>query len=88
MPALPKPSTFWLIVLLVASTQGALAQPCPPNAHALPLAVTGNLRTAHCWCNDGYEYIAGACVRTRQSPAQPKAPPSTAPPGRNINPIR
>ena len=52
-----------LAVLLMASSQAAFAQQCPPNAHARVISIPGNLQTAHCWCDDGYENVGGVCVR-------------------------
>jgi hypothetical protein len=58
--------------LLVAGTQSALAQRCPPNSHAAAVAIPGNLRTAQCFCNAGYVPVRGACVLM----TTPKPPPS------------
>jgi hypothetical protein len=52
-----------LAVLLMASSQAAFAQQCPPHAHARVISIPGNLQTAHCWCDDGYENVGGVCVR-------------------------
>ena len=59
----PKSCPFWLAVFLIGSTQSALPQRCPPNSHPAAIAIPGNLRTAQCFCNPGYENVGGACVR-------------------------
>ena len=75
MLSFPKSSAFWLAVFLMAGMQPALSQQCPPNSHAAAVAIPGNLRTAQCFCNDGYTRVAGACVRIVTSPAE-RPPPS------------
>jgi len=68
--------------------QAAFAQQCPPNAHPVIIAIPGNLRTAHCWCNGGYRNIAGACWWTGQPPAAPGAQTWPPPSGGSMNPVR
>jgi len=75
-------------VLLPASGTMAYAQDCPPNSHPIIIAIPGNLRTAHCWCNDGYQNLGGVCVRTEQPPAAPSAPTWPPPSGGSMNPVR
>ena len=74
----PKSAVLWLAVLLMAGTQRALPQQCPPHAHPVAVAIPGNLRSAQCFCDDGYENVAGACVPVVTSPTMVPAPPSTA----------
>jgi hypothetical protein len=58
----------WTAVLLAASVQGAPAQQCPPNSHPAAVAIPGNLRTAQCFCNDGFTRVNGICVRIVTDP--------------------
>src|SRR5215203_5054730 len=37
------------------------------NAHPVAVAIPGNLRTAQCFCDDGYRRVAGVCVRHCES---------------------
>lgn len=71
----------WLAaaVLVVAGIGPALAQRCPPNSTAQAVAFPGNLRTAQCFCNPGYESVRGACVRLAPDArrAAPRDPAST-----------
>jgi len=75
MPSFSSFRALLPYVLLLASTQGALAgmlvPQCPPNSHMAAVAIPGNLRAAHCWCNVGYINVAGVCV-----PAPPGQQPS------------
>lgn len=77
MRSLPKPVAIRLAVFLIAGSQSALAQQCPPNSHMRAVATAGNLRTAHCWCNEGYENVAGTCVRVADP--SPPQPPTSSP---------
>ena len=61
----------WTAVLLAAGTQGALAQRCPPNSHPAAVAIPGNLRTAQCFCDDGFAPVNGICVRIVNAPGVP-----------------
>jgi hypothetical protein len=58
----------WTAVLLAASAQSASAQQCPLNSHAAAVAIPGNLRTAQCFCNDGFTPVNGICVRIVNDP--------------------
>jgi hypothetical protein len=85
-------SIYGSAVLLAMSMQAASAQQCPPNSHPVVIAIPGNLRTAHCWCNGGYRNISGICTRTQQ-PAAPGAQtwsPQIWPPpsGGSMKPVR
>jgi hypothetical protein len=57
---------FWLAVFLLASTQGAKSQRCPPNSHPEAVAIPGNLRTAQCFCDRGFTRVDGVCVPVRR----------------------
>jgi hypothetical protein len=68
--------TVWLAGFLIASTQHASAQRCPPNSHPAAVAIPGNLRTAQCFCNAGYRPVGGACVRIVTQTNRPPGDPS------------
>jgi len=85
LPLFSKATSFWLAVFLITSTQHALPQQCPPNAHPAAVAVPGNLRTAQCFCDVGYTNVAGACVRAVTNPTD-RPPPSD--PNRMLVPPR
>jgi hypothetical protein len=72
-----KSAAFWLVVFLMASTQGALSQ-CRQNAHPVAVAIPGSLRSAQCFCDAGYDNVAGNCVRAAN--ASPPANPATVQP--------
>jgi hypothetical protein len=42
-------SAFCIAAVLIASTQHAMAQRCPPNSHPEAVAFAGSLRTAQCF---------------------------------------
>jgi hypothetical protein len=65
----------------------AFAQ-CPPNSHAVAVYIPGNLRTAHCWCDNGYVNKGGVCVRTDQPTSPPGLQGSPSPDGSSMNPVR
>jgi hypothetical protein len=52
-----------LAILFALPSSVALAQ-CPPNSHAVAVYIPGNLRTAHCFCDNGYINNGGVCVPT------------------------
>jgi hypothetical protein len=62
------------VVILLAGARGALAQACPPNSHARAVSIPGNLQTAHCWCDAGFQNIGGVCVLIK--PAPPRTSPA------------
>ena len=72
-----KPSAKFLVVcfvaVLVAGTQQAMAQRCPPNSHPEAVAIPGNLRTAQCFCDPGFVPVNGLCVPVDR-PADPPTP--------------
>lgn len=63
----------WLAAafFIVAGIEPVLAQRCPPNSTAQAVAFPGNLRTAQCFCNPGYESVRGACVRPAPDARRP-----------------
>ena len=68
----------WLIVALctapIAQPHGATAQPtCPAHAHFVGSEISGNVRTTHCACDEGYENAGGGCVRATTMRAQTRA---------------
>jgi hypothetical protein len=67
-----------LVAALIAGTQGAMAQRCPPNSHPEAVAIPGNLRTAQCFCDRGFTRVDGICVPVRRPADRP--PPND--PGR------
>jgi hypothetical protein len=75
MPSSPKSSVFWLGLFLTAAAHGAFAQQCPPHSHARMVSIPGNLQTAHCWCDDGFENVGGVCVQS--AVAMPRRSPVT-----------
>ena len=54
----------------------ALAGACPPNSRVVAIAIPGNLRSAQCFCNDGYIRVSGACERVLLDPTQQQPDPS------------
>jgi len=66
-----------VVAVLIAGTQGSMAQRCPQNSHPEALAIPGNLRTAQCFCDPGFTRVNGICVRivtepgVRPLPAEP-----------------
>lgn len=68
-----RSSTFWLAVFLIASAPSALSQQCPQNAHVDRVDITGEVRTVHCKCDDGYKNVGGTCERagTTMRPTNP-----------------
>jgi hypothetical protein len=81
-------SIYGSAVLFAMSMQAAPAQQCPPNAHPVVIAIPGNLRTAHCWCNGGYRNIGGVCMRIGEQPAAPTAQTWPPPSGGSMKPVR
>jgi hypothetical protein len=83
-----KVSISGLAILIAIDQRAATAQACPPNSHPVAVYIPGNLRTAHCWCNDGYINNDGVCVRTQQPTPPPgiQAQPSSS--GTSMNPVR
>ena len=79
--------TASLVVLPALMPSAALAQ-CPPNSHSVAVYIPGNLRTAHCWCDNGYINSGGACVRTRQPTPPPGLQAQPSPNGTSMNPVR
>ena len=74
MASFSKSSPFWLACFLTAAAPGAFAQQCPPHSHARMVSIPGNLQTAHCWCDVGFENVGGVCLQSaaampRRSPA-------------------
>jgi hypothetical protein len=65
-----------LAVFVVATTQAATAQQCPPHSHARAVSIPGNLQAAHCWCDDGYQNIGGVCVRIEPRSGNAATPPN------------
>ena len=63
-----SPSLSIGLVLLMISVGSASAQQCPPNSHVDRVEETGNTKTVHCKCNDGYENRGGTCARGGGSP--------------------
>jgi len=52
-----------IISCSIASTT-VVAQQCPANAHVDRVEQTGNARTVHCKCDEGFKNVDGACVRS------------------------
>jgi hypothetical protein len=77
-----------LAVFVAIGQRAAAAQACPPNSHPVAVYIPGNLRTAHCWCNDGYVNKGGVCVRTDQSTPPPALQGQPSPDGSSMNPVR
>lgn len=78
MSSFPRSSIVWLAIFLMAGTQSALPQQCPPNSHPAAVAIPGNLRTAQCFCDAGYENVAGVCVPIAAKPTIRRARPTRA----------
>jgi hypothetical protein len=74
-----------LAALFTASLQAVLAQGqrCPPNSQAAAVAITGNLRTAQCFCNPGFRSVSGVCAPLK--PGEPDLPPTH--PGKIVTPL-
>ena len=70
-------SLLMVAVLLIAGTQQALSQRCPPNSHPEFVAFAGNLRTAQCFCDPGYVRVQGICMRAAR-PAERALPSDPA----------
>jgi hypothetical protein len=83
-----KASIGGLAVLIAIAQHAAIAQACPPNSHPVAVYIPGNLRTAHCWCNDGYINNGGTCVRTDQPTPPPGIQAQPSPSGGSMNPVR
>jgi len=77
-----------LAVVIAIGQRAATAQACPPNSHPVAVYIPGNLRTAHCWCNNGYLNSAGVCVRTDQPTPPPGIQAQPSPSGGSFNPVR
>jgi len=60
-----------IVAVLIAGTQGAMAQRCPPNSHPEAVAFAGNLRTAQCFCDRGFTRVDGVCVPVRRPADRP-----------------
>ena len=60
-----------IVAVLVAGTQLAMAQRCPPNSHPEAVAIAGNLRTAQCFCNRGFAPVNGLCVPVNRPADRP-----------------
>jgi hypothetical protein len=88
MRAVLKASIAGLAVLLATSSHAAFAAQCPANSHPVVIAIPGNLRTGHCWCDDGYRNLGGVCVRTQLPPVAPGARTWPPPSGGSMNPVR
>jgi hypothetical protein len=73
-----KSPIAWTAVLWAASAQSAPAQQCPPNSHPAAVAVPGNLRTAQCFCDDGFTPVNGICVRIVNDPGMQPLPADPA----------
>ena len=76
-----------LAVLFTLRAPLVFAQ-CQPNSHAVTVYIPGNLRTAHCWCDDGYINNGGVCVRTGQPTPPPDIRIRPSPDGSSMNPVR
>ena len=75
----PNAFVLSIVAVLIAGTQGAVAQQrCPPNSHPEAVAFAGNLRTAQCFCDAGFTRVNGVCVRVLRPADRP--PPND--PGR------
>ena len=79
MTTFARVSLFLPLAYLFASGQGALAAQCPANSHPEVVAIPGNLRTAHCWCNSGFVNAGGVCVRVAPAPPTPRPNGAAAP---------
>jgi hypothetical protein len=77
-----------LAVVIAIGQRAATAQACPPNSHPVAVYIPGNLRTAHCWCNNGYLNSGGVCVRTDQPTPPPGIQAQPSPSGGSFNPVR
>jgi len=77
-----------LAVLIAIDQRVATSQACPPNSHPVAVYIPGNLRTAHCWCNDGYVNKDGVCSRTDQPTLPPALQGRPSPDGTSMNPVR
>ena len=72
MARLFRLSVLCAAALLIAASEPAPAQQrCPPNSHPEAVAISGNLRTAQCFCDPGFVNVDGACVL----PARPSEAP-------------
>ena len=60
-----------IVAALIAGTQAAMAQRCPPNSHPEAVAIPGNLRTAQCFCDRGFTRVDGVCVLVRRPADRP-----------------
>src|SRR5215469_6449233 len=66
----PMISRTWLRLLGFAAVAqligsgASFAQECPANAHIDRVEQSGNTRTIHCKCNEGFENKGGACQGT------------------------
>ncbi len=76
-----------LALLFAWPSSVALAQ-CPPNSHAVAVYIPGNLRTAHCFCDNGYINSGGVCVPTDQPTPPPGIQTGPSPDGTSMNPVR
>jgi hypothetical protein len=83
-----KASIGGLAILIAIDQRAATAQACPPNSHPVAVYIPGNLRTAHCWCNNGYLNSGGICVRTDQPTPPPAIQAQPSPSGSSMNPVR
>lgn len=67
--------SFLASAMLVAGVQPAWPQQrCPPNSYAASVAFAGNLRTAQCFCNPGFQPSGRACVPVNDPTAWPQQP--------------
>jgi len=71
----PNFFALWFVAVLIAGTQNAMAQRCPPNSHPEALAIPGNLRTAQCFCDPGFTRVNGLCVPVRRPADRPPNDP-------------
>ena len=67
----PNAFMFSIVAVLIASTQDAMAQRCPPNSHPEAVAFAGSLRTAQCFCDRGFTRVDGVCVPVRRPADRP-----------------
>jgi hypothetical protein len=80
--------TLLSAALIMAGGQSALPAQCPPNSRPEIVAIPGNLRTAHCWCNRGYVNAGGVCVLAAPAPLSRQSNGAAAAPESGSGPPR
>jgi hypothetical protein len=62
-----------LSALMIACQPATAQSECPTHAHVDHVEMSGNVRTTHCVCDEGYDSGNGACVRVTTMRAQTRA---------------